>query len=168
MVTYAWKPGARINADPERVGPHLSALQEAQGGLTPDAVVADAADPDSPLHEAFEWDDAVAGAAYRLTQARYVLRSLVVSTESVNDGRPIRYFVNVEGEKDEPATYRPLEDVLSDAVLRRTVIARALKELDAWQRRYDEMVEFASLVSAIDMTRQELLPLVEAAEQATA
>ena len=49
---------------------------ELQGRLTPDEVVHIASDPESPLHEAFDWDDASAAHQYRLDQARSLIRSV--------------------------------------------------------------------------------------------
>jgi hypothetical protein len=48
------------------------------GRLTPDAVVEAAADPDSPLHCHFTWDDEEAAALYRVEQARMLIRSVRV------------------------------------------------------------------------------------------
>ena len=51
---------------------------EKKGQLTPDAVVAEAASPDSPLHDKFEWDDSVAAHNHRLYQARKLIGSIQI------------------------------------------------------------------------------------------
>jgi len=57
----------------------LQALaDESNGRLTPDAVVEDASDPDSPLHLYFEWNDTNAARQWRLEQARALIRSVQV------------------------------------------------------------------------------------------
>lgn len=64
----------------------LESIATANGGvLTPDAVVAAAAVPDHPLHGDFEWADRDAAHAYRLDQARAIIRSVkvVIRTETV-------------------------------------------------------------------------------------
>lgn len=48
------------------------------GRITPDAVIADAQDKESPLHGVFEWDDSKAAHQYRLEQARELIRSVKV------------------------------------------------------------------------------------------
>jgi hypothetical protein len=60
------------------------AIEDQDGRITPEAVVQAAADPDSVLHEHFEWDDSKAGYAYRLEQARQLIRSVqvVVKTDT--------------------------------------------------------------------------------------
>lgn len=60
----------------------LAAIGQLHGGLiTPEAVVQDATDPDSPLHDQFEWDDSIAAAKHRLWQARCVISSVTVKYE---------------------------------------------------------------------------------------
>jgi hypothetical protein len=51
----------------------LAALSNA-GRITPEDVVQDAADPESPLHPYFDWDDAQAAHKHRLEQARTILK----------------------------------------------------------------------------------------------
>lgn len=55
----------------------LSAL-ETEGRLTPEMVVEAARDESSPLHECFEWNDLKASAAWRIEQARKLIRSVMV------------------------------------------------------------------------------------------
>lgn len=60
----------------------LAKLAKANGGiLTPNAVVDDAKDPKSPLHDQFEWDDRKAAAHYRIEQARELIRKVRVEIE---------------------------------------------------------------------------------------
>ena len=52
------------------------------GVLTPSAVVESARDEGSPLHDKFEWDDGVAAEAWRLEQARRLIRTVKVVVET--------------------------------------------------------------------------------------
>ncbi|HAZ61006.1 MAG TPA: hypothetical protein DCY89_05470 [Gammaproteobacteria bacterium] len=54
----------------------LSRIADATGALTPALVVEAATDPESPLHDAFDWDDSAAAHKYRLVQARSMIRSV--------------------------------------------------------------------------------------------
>lgn len=56
----------------------LVEIERRDGLLTADAVVDDATDPSSPLHEAFDWDDRTAARAYRVQQARVMIQSISV------------------------------------------------------------------------------------------
>lgn len=58
-----------------------------KGRLTPQNVVADARNRNSPLHDIFEWDDAKAADQYRLEQARELIRS--VKIEVVTEERTV-------------------------------------------------------------------------------
>ncbi len=67
------------------------ALEEV--GLTPTAVVEDAKDPTSPLHELFEWQNDIAAAKYRLDQARGVIRARVLVQHGATVTLSIPYYV---------------------------------------------------------------------------
>lgn len=63
----------------------LQSIAAANGGvLKPEHVVAAARDPNNPLHKEFTWDNDEAAAAWRLEQARTLIRSVkvVVHTET--------------------------------------------------------------------------------------
>lgn len=63
----------------EAIQQRFAKIEKRHGGrLTPDAVLADAQDPTSPTHDYFTWDDAKAGHAYRLDQARALISSVRV------------------------------------------------------------------------------------------
>jgi hypothetical protein len=49
-----------------------------QSEITPHSVVAAAQDPGSPLHSQFTWDDAIAGAKYRLIQANRLIQAVIL------------------------------------------------------------------------------------------
>jgi hypothetical protein len=65
----------------------ILARMEAEGKLTPDAVVERAKLKTSPLHEEFEWDDTKAGHKWRINQARSLIRT--VHTKVVLHGRRV-------------------------------------------------------------------------------
>ncbi len=54
----------------------LKGLEDKRGNLDVRYVVAEAADPDTPGYAYFEWDDAIAGQAHRLEQARTLIRKV--------------------------------------------------------------------------------------------
>lgn len=70
---------------PEAIA-RIRQLETPDGTITPQTVIDDAKDPASPLHEHFEWDDTKAAHAYRIDQARELIRSVrlvITNTESV-------------------------------------------------------------------------------------
>lgn len=53
---------------------HLELIRQIKGALRPEDVLDDARNPNSPLHPCFTWDDSVAAEAYRMQQAKAVVR----------------------------------------------------------------------------------------------
>jgi hypothetical protein len=89
----AFKNGA--NADPQEIGEALKEIADANNGLLkPSYVVKAAADKDSRLHQYFEWDDVKAAHSYRVSQARAIIRSVIITRDD-EDTPPIRAFVSI-------------------------------------------------------------------------
>ena len=79
----------------------LQRLEE-NGKLDPKEVVDAARDTISPLHDYFEWDDDKAADAYRLEQARTLIRRVkIVVVEAEREYRTVRYVRDPEMEQDE-------------------------------------------------------------------
>lgn len=80
----------------------LEEIERRDDTLRPSAIVAEAQDPESPLHEYFEWDDRKAAADWRLNQARELIRKvrLVITTETITFNAPayVRNPANSPGE----------------------------------------------------------------------
>lgn len=149
-----FQKGAVLDAN--AVGNHIEFLRkEMKGELTPDDVVKDARNPNSPLHSFFEWDDGAAADQYRLNQARGLIRSVVAIY--VSDDKPAirtRAYVHVA----EPGAqhYRETTHALSQAKTRKLVLQRAWNELQGWRERYRDIKEFSELIVVIDETLQKL------------
>ncbi len=149
-MKYKWKTGSKVRGkiDPHEAGKSLEQLRKDQGGqLTAEAVVKHATDPDSVLHNAFEWDDSAAANAHRLEQARYILRSIVVVVRHAESAGPVRAFVIVK--IDEDRFYQPIEVVMRTPDLREQLLKRAIAEAEAWQSRYEQFKELSDVFSAI-------------------
>lgn len=145
-----WRPGSRVSIDAQKAGRELERIERKNGNVTPAAVV-DAARPESnPLHDHFEWDDAVAAEAHREDQARRLISAITIDTSRSNltPAEPRRLFINVveQGEQH----YVSLTRVMSDKELRAQVLERAKDDLRAWRKRYADLTEFAAVFAAID------------------
>ena len=67
----------------EAIRQRLAELELDGGGrLTPAAVVDDAKDPASPLHDCFQWGDVKAAHAHRLDQARSLITSIRIGQKT--------------------------------------------------------------------------------------
>ena len=157
-----YKParGSRLSdIQAQRYGERLEVLFEENDGIvTPDIVVDDARKEESPLHEYFDWDDAVAGDKWRKTQAGYLLRSIhVVIKRDDGEEEDTRFTYNVtvteqdddEEEPEERSVYVSVQTVLTDAEKRAQVIERAWKQLKSWQSRWQQYKEFSKVFAAI-------------------
>lgn len=145
MAAYQWKAGSRIKASAQKVGEVCERL-ERKGELTPRALVDASRRKGSALHDLFEWDDKVAAEKYRETQAAYIIRSIEVVT--VGTSEPVRAFVSVSTE-GQARTYVNVECALSVESTRDEVLARALEELKAFERKYSNLEELANVLAEI-------------------
>lgn len=153
---YSWVPGSKwTSLDPNTVGAEIDRLVKVhKQRLAAEDVVAAAANPISPLHSIFEWDDTAAAREYRVEQARRLLRSIQI-TILTPKGAPITTRLTVATEK--PNTpgkrqYSTTEYALSDADLRAEVLRQALRELAAFRRKYIELSELAQVFAVIART----------------
>lgn len=153
MAQLRYKIAAGYTFPKENAAIYASELQrirkETGENLKPRAVVESAKDPDSPLHDAFEWDDTKAAQEWRVTQARRLLRSIHVVVERGEEDRSVRAFFRVEDPSGDTG-YVSLAAVLKCQDYRDQIIEQALKEIQGWQRRYADYNELDSIFDAID------------------
>jgi hypothetical protein len=80
--------------DPADVLAGLEEVRLSHGGkLTPEDTVADATPEESLLHPAFEWDEASAAHQFRLSQARAIIRSVVIVRD---EQAPVPAYLHVD------------------------------------------------------------------------
>jgi hypothetical protein len=156
-MVYKWKSAARLRGlDPQACGQRLAKIEK-QAGLTPENVVEDARAASSPLHDGFTWDDSEAAEKFRLDEARYILRAIIIVTSDPidEDEEPstVRAFFPVKEEDEEESSYVNVTDVMSDSKLRAKILTRAYDELTAWKERYNNLEEFADVRKAIVAAR---------------
>ncbi len=123
---------AAKDADAQTIGEELARIgAQHEGRLKPDDVVSAARAPDNPLHRHFEWNDEAAAEAYRLDQARSIIR--VVRVADVDD-EPKRAYVSIS---DKAGTaYRAIGEVRTSVDLQARLLAQAEKDLEAMEKRY--------------------------------
>lgn len=125
----------------------LLAIRSKHGRLDPALVIEEARDETHPLHSRFEWDDSVAGEAWRRSQAHELIRSVrLVYREATEkeSARSVRAFHAVR--REDGHTYEPAEEVVEDPFTRRLVLADMEREWKALRRRYEAFAEFAEMV----------------------
>jgi hypothetical protein len=144
VTTVYWREGYPAKVKASVAHKELTRLANSHGRVTPEVVVQDARRSESPLHEAFEWDDTQAANDWRMHQARGLIGSLVIEVED----RPVRAFQVVLS--DEQRAYVGTEDVLVDPILREQVVSRALREFKSWRKRYETLHELSDIFEAAD------------------
>lgn len=151
-MIYQWKTGSHSKLDAQVAGEEIERIRTLNNGRIESAMLVDAARNErSPLHPAFEWDDIIAADAFRVEQARYLIRSIEVVISNEAEAKPIRAFVSVV--RDDDRSFTSISHAMADPELRRQVLVNALKELEAWRIRYAELVELAQVFAAIDEAR---------------
>lgn len=127
----------------------LQRIYDQHERLTPALVVDVARAKTHPLHGRFEWDNRIAGEAWRRTQAQELIRSCrIVYREptETEDARSVRAFHAVRRENGH--VYEPAGTVAEDPFMKRLVLADMEREWKALRRRYEQFAEFLELVRA--------------------
>lgn len=118
------------------------------GILQPEVVVEEARPKESPLHSRFEWDNTVAGQRYRIWQARQLIAVMVEVLPGISEN--VSVFVSLTTDrKQEGGGYRVMTTVISDAEMRKRMLADAIAELRLFQQKYARLKELAGLFGII-------------------
>lgn len=127
----------------------LQNIYDTHGQLTPALVVDMARNKTHPLHDRFEWNDKVAGEAWRRQQAHELIRSVKVvyrEADNTNPEKSVRAFHAVRIDKGH--VYEPVDKVIADDFTRRLLLQDMEREWRALHRRYQNFEEFAAMVRA--------------------
>ena len=132
------------------IAEELDHIADANGGvLQPEKVVAFAQNPDTALHDQFEWSDSEAARKYRLDQAREVIRLRV--TIIPHKEETIRAYVSLTTDRGVPGGgYRKTLDVISDEQRFKQMLADARGELQSFRRKYAILQELAPVFTAME------------------
>jgi len=156
QIKYQWKPYVRVGIPAQTVGERLEYLRQKHRKITPKIIVSDAKPKNSVLHKAFEWNNTRAADLYRLDQAKYILRSIVICT--LPNGQkcaPTKMWVNIQnGAHKNKRENVHIYDAMNNPKLRRLVIKQALAELEQWRKRYEDYVELAEIFKMITLVRK--------------
>lgn len=125
----------------------LDEVRKDYGRLTGENCVAAWSDPSHPCHTRLEWDDTVAGHAYRVLQANEIIRRVTVKygpTRRNGQPRLVRAFVSLPD--SEGRAYLPAEEVALDPQLRAIALRDMEREWKQLKARYAHFAEFAAMV----------------------
>lgn len=158
MKFYARKGSSFTDEEAAVCGPELVRIEKLNEGLTPRMVVAEAADPESPLHPQFEWNNTVAATKYRDEQARRLIRNVVVRVmdENKDEEQEVRVFLNVK-EKHQ-RSYRNISYVSKDENLQNQVVEQAHNELERWRIKWSQYKQLESFVDDVRLAQADHKP----------
>ena len=133
----------------DKVKQELEQIQKEHGGvLHPQHVVDFARNKNSALHSRFEWDDGKAAKAYRIVQARQLIRVYVqVAADNVTE---VRAFVSLPSDREAGGGYRSTDSVMTDEQRRAELLQMALKELAIFRRKYATLEQLAQVFAAAE------------------
>lgn len=131
---------------PEEAGERVKELVQADADkrLRVEAVLEDAADPDSPLHRFFEWDRDEAAAKYRWGQAEALIRRIRVKILMSPDKPPItaRAYISqrdVPSSKGTTGTYLPIQHISRSPVYEAELRNSMKRDLQRVMKKYKDM-----------------------------
>jgi hypothetical protein len=129
------------------------------GVLSPADVIDAARNPNSAMHSQFEWDDSEAAQAYRLQQARALIRRVKVNV--VRSDQEVVHIPSFTRQASSPGYVETQVIVgatgqLAAAILTLTQCATMLRNLG--------MPEMDSLIASIESTKAELSALLHKSE----
>jgi hypothetical protein len=126
----------------------LNIAREHRGIIQPSIVVAKARDARSPLHSCFEWDNSKAAEAFRLEQARGLIRTYVTVISEEN--HPQDVFVSLSTDRKTGGGYRILADVINDGDMKKILLKDALDEMIYFTNKYNRLQELSSVIEAMN------------------
>ncbi len=159
-MIYHWRPGGSHEADAQDVGMELEIVAENHNLKIHAAdVVEYAKDKETALHDLFEWDNKKAGYEYRLTQARHVVRHVMVRVEvgKTPDNQPIEVSIRkyeTVRESETQNVYMDTLEVLANEDLKIKILGRVRSKIES---AASKMKDYNSIIDYFSEERQKTL-----------
>lgn len=135
-MVYQWKT-IRYKVDAQIAGEEVERISR-ERSLTPEAIVEESKEVESPLHVIFEWNDEKASHEWRKQQARVMLGNLItVKIDQEEIQEPVRAFVSVSHDESE---YTSVSVLMKDDILYDKYVIQALRELNSYKKKYKDIV----------------------------
>lgn len=145
---YMLAAGARLNSATAQQAGEVCEQLALAGRLTPAELVEASRPEDAPLHGEFEWNIEKAAQNWNESQARYIIRSIVVQPKPDDKkSQPVRSFVHVPGEKSN--TYEHISTVYGDEAKTARLLTEAFREMRSFIRKYRNLTELVPVIDAM-------------------
>lgn len=149
----------------EEVRSELERIANEDGSLTPEMVVQAARDESSPLHDYFQWDSKIAAHAWRLEQARSLIRSVhVVITTTAQTVKTVGYVRDPEKPAGEQGYIRTVS-VMGQTEKARLILFEEFSRATAALRRARELAIAFGLNQEVDNLISQTNGLYQAVQQ---
>ena len=145
-MNYEWKQASHIKVDANIAGMMCENLEQTIG-LTPKTLLDANRAEDAPLHSCFEWNDGEAAEKYRESQARHIINCLCIKTEQVEQPT-VRAFFNIQ-----KTSYESTGVIIRQEDKYAKLLDTALKELEAFKRKYISLKELQPVFDAITQAK---------------
>lgn len=152
MAAYVWKTKGLFKTDANKAGQVFEELENTIG-LTAENIVEVSREEDAPLHNEFEWNDTAAADKWRMEQARRMIGnlSIVVAETEEEEIVPVRAFFSTELHH-----YENIKTIMTDVSKKLTLMQKAVRELQAFKKKYAMLSELSKLFDAIDEVTKEV------------
>lgn len=152
MAAYVWKTKGLFKTDANKAGQVFEELENTIG-LTAENIVNVSREENAPLHKEFEWDNDIAAEEWRKRQAQNMIGnlSIVVSETKFEEVEPIRAFFSTELHR-----YENIQTIMTDVSKKLTLMQKAVRELQAFKKKYAMLSELSKLFEAIDEVTKEV------------
>lgn len=154
--TFAPMPGGILSAgEVQKAARELIRIEKTFGAIKPTDVVRESKPPTAPLHDHFTWDDKVAAASYREDEARQIIRSVrIIRSDMPPAEQPVmRAIVHVQSHDTETAfegpAYISIGRAKDDNAYKEQLLTAAKSELQSWERRYADLLQFLGAEQAL-------------------
>ena len=148
-MIYKWR-NRSYPVTAQVAGEVLSTIEQEEGALTPKSIVERSREKSAALHNCFEWNNKKAAEGFRVQQARELIRHLIVVTEQ--EERETRAFINYQGDNEEgerESVFVNIYSALNDEEQRGYILRTALREAEAFRRKYENLSELAGVIREI-------------------
>lgn len=143
-MVYKWDKGSRFSVSAQVAGEVCEELEK-KGELTAKNLVDVSRPEDAPLHKCFNWNDEEAAELYREEQGRRLIRCLITVPE--NNVVSTRAYFNIVRNESE---YHSINVILENQDKYESMMAMALKELQAFEKKYAVLEKLKPVFDAID------------------
>ena len=147
----AWKNGIVAKTDAQTALKIMCELEE-QGKLNAQELVNASRPADAPMHQDFEWDDAIAGEQWRKAQARVYIAGIVYAPVQTH-GEPVRVFAKLTAGSSE---YTNLETIMRSPDSIEILRQNAIKDQEVYKSKYNTILKIVEVNMSIDSVFEKL------------